>query len=694
MPHQPNLQLLSKSEQITQSGRTATRILKEIADATKSSYLRGLAGVGSLIFETLENVKSNKEKCLLMTEQVYELLCVVINSCKNAIELAPAFLHSITVLTSTLHKVVSFMREHTGGNLVKRFLHQHQTTTLLGECKSSLQHALAIFKLQSGVMTAAKMTEMQATAIMRHKELLALANQPNDIDRLRELRRNSSSVSVLLPAAPKIMHGRQQELNHIINTLHKKNTQVAILGAGGIGKTSLAQAILHHSNIVAQYCSQRYWIACNSAESASDLMFIIATYFEVNTQPNRLHAFLHCLQSMPAPILLVLDNLETPWEEPSQRHEVEELLSHLTGLENLSLVITMRGAERPRQVQWTRPFLPPLGPISAEAARQTFLDISDIDESDPQLEQLLSLTDNIPLVVSLLASVAESEGSIMTLARWKSEQTSLLSAGFDKHNNLEKSIEVSLHSGRFQSVPHAKDLLSILSYLPDGITSVEFDQLQLPLSDFTQCRSTLCRTSLAYVTPEHRLKLLAPVKDYIQKSYPPSASTIIAIRMYFFDLVKLAGQISNIPSLVQKFASNIGNIHFTIRMALKDPNPMLGKIVLKQLLNLINIYSITQVGSFDLLKSCGSFMNIMTDDLQLHGYNCMAKYWTIPAYEIKHAEAVYHESIKHFQQANDLVGLSWAYQLTSHHYQVRQGDHIRSPNLGLPAYCRISATVW
>ncbi|KAJ7577506.1 P-loop containing nucleoside triphosphate hydrolase protein, partial [Mycena floridula] len=347
------------------------------------------------------------------------------------------------------------------------------------------------------------------------------------------------------PPRPKVMHGREEELDHIINALCQQDTaRVAILGPGGIGKTSLAQATLHNSAVVAKYGDYRYWIACDSSESANDLKLVLAAYFGVVNTSDRLHSILISVRMISEPVLLILDNLETPWEQPHKRPEVEELLSHLTGVENLSLIITMRGAERPAQVQWTRPFLSPLGPISKEAARKTFVAISDADETDPQLEELLLLMDGLPLAISLMASVAESEGCDVTLARWRSESTALLSEGVNRHSNLEKSIEVSLHSARFNSTPHPKQLLSILSYLPDGVTSSEFSQIQpfLNLNQsrstlcFNQSRSMLCRTSLAFITPYERLKLLAPIKNYIQKTYPPPLPVIQSIRNYFFDM--------------------------------------------------------------------------------------------------------------------------------------------------------------
>ncbi|KAJ7577514.1 hypothetical protein C8J56DRAFT_1061173 [Mycena floridula] len=669
MPPQPDPQGSSRSKQIAQSGRTATKILRDIADATKSSYLKGLAGAGTTIFETLENVKSNKEKCLIMTEQAYELLCAVINCCEDAVELAPAFLHSISVLTATLHKVVSFIRENTRGNLVKRILHHQQVTSLMDECMSSLQHALALFKVQSDIMTITRISEMQAAARKRHIELLDFINQSDALEDLRQLRQSNSSVSVLLPPVPKIIHGRQDELDHIINALCLHETaRVAILGPGGIGKTSLAQATLHDSTVVEKFGGHRYWITCDSSESANDLKLVLAAHFGVVDTSDRLRDILISLQMISGPVLLILDNLETPWEQPGKRLEVEELLSHLTGVENLSLMITMRGAERPGQIQWTRPFIPPLGPITLKAARQTFVEISDADEMDPQLEELLLLMDGLPLVVSLMASVAEAEGCAATLARWKTESTALLSEGINKQNNLEKSIEVSLHSARFKSTPAAQELLSILSYLPDGVTSSEFTQIHHRFSNFQHCRSILCRTSLAYVTNDERLKLLAPIKEYIQKSYPPPLSTVLSIRSYFLDLVKQAREISKIPALLHKFTANIGNIHFAIRLALSDADPATVKPVLELLLNLHNLYFVAHISSFDLILSLLEIINQMPDNFQLLGHYCIATYWSIPDHETKHKEAICLESIDHYKHANDMIGIAAAYLLTSNHY--------------------------
>ena len=72
--------------------------------------------------------------------------------------------------------------------------------------------------------------------------------------------------------------------------------------------------------------------------------------------------------SIESDILLTLDNLETPWELKSNRLAVEELLLQLTDIPRLSLLVTLRGAERPSGIPWTRPFLLPLHTLNHEAS--------------------------------------------------------------------------------------------------------------------------------------------------------------------------------------------------------------------------------------------------------------------------------------------------------------------------------------
>ncbi|KAJ7451369.1 P-loop containing nucleoside triphosphate hydrolase protein, partial [Mycena latifolia] len=314
-----------------------------------------------------------------------------------------------------------------------------------------------------------------------------------------------------LPAKPKIFHGRESELNQILqNFCNKEAPRVAILGTGGIGKTSLAKAALHHPDVSTKY-EAKLFVACDSVTTSIELAALVGS--NIGLKPGRdltKPVVQHFAQGPPS--LLVLDNLETPWEKIKSRGGVEEFLSLLTDVPHLALIITMRGAERPAKVRWTHPLLPPLRPLSNDAARQTFIDITDNDHDSHEITQLLEITDNLPLAVDLLAHLVDYEGGLNVLTRWRTEKTYILSEGHDKGSNLNSSIALSLSSPRM--TPGAKGLLSLLSILPDGLSTLELTQSNLLIPDLLTCKAVLLQTSLAY-SDKMRLKVLVPIREHV-----------------------------------------------------------------------------------------------------------------------------------------------------------------------------------
>ncbi|KAJ7809662.1 hypothetical protein B0H13DRAFT_1668016, partial [Mycena leptocephala] len=296
------------------------------------------------------------------------------------------------------------------------------------------------------------------------------------------------------------------------------SARAAILGPGVIGKTCLATTALHHPEVGARYTS-RHFISYESVANRDDLVSTIVSH--VGLEPSRnaqKHLLRHFSQSPAA--ILVIDNLETCWEPLDSRNHVEEFLSLLTDLPHLALLITMRGAERPSKVRWTRPFISPLEPLSDDAAMQTFADITDyLDDDKHSIRQILGLTDNLPLAINLVANIAAIEGHETVLSRWREEKTTLFSEGRDKRSNLDLSIQLSLSSPRMVDSPGPHQLLSLLSLLPDGILETELLQCNLLISDMGRSKTTLIRTSLAYVDHGKRLRSANTSRNLVRR--PP-----------------------------------------------------------------------------------------------------------------------------------------------------------------------------
>jgi Cdc6-like AAA superfamily ATPase len=112
----------------------------------------------------------------------------------------------------------------------------------------------------------------------------------------------------------------------------------AILGPGGIGKTTLATSILHHAEIISMY-DDRYFIPCNSASTPGELISTVVFHVGLEASRKPVDILIHHF-SNNGPAILVLDNLETTWEPKENRREVEEFLALLCSVQQLALIVS------------------------------------------------------------------------------------------------------------------------------------------------------------------------------------------------------------------------------------------------------------------------------------------------------------------------------------------------------------------
>ncbi|KAJ7467565.1 hypothetical protein FB451DRAFT_1040194, partial [Mycena latifolia] len=384
-----------------------------------------------------------------------------------------------------------------------------------------------------------------------------------------------------LPSELKIFHGRESEVSGILQTFGQETTRIAILGGGGMGKTSLARIILHHPEISARYQQYRFFVPCDAASSSIQLAALIGAHIGLKPAKDLTTPVIHHFMTSP-PSLLILDNLETIWEPREGRGDTEKLLSLLADIDHLALMITMRGAERPANVQWTRPFLAPMKPLTQEESRKTFSAIVDGGYTVEEMDKILSLADNMPLAIDLLAHLVDYEGLHSVLNRWKTERTSMLSDGLDKGSNLNLSISLSLESPRLASLPHSCQLLSLLSILPDGLLDIDLLQSKLPFDSILACKAALIRTSLAYTDDQKRLKALVPIREYMYQRHPPMSQLVQPLVKHFNNLLEVYdtyyGTISS-PEIVAQITANLANIQSILGQGLKQDNPDLGHTI-------------------------------------------------------------------------------------------------------------------
>ena len=302
--------------------------------------------------------------------------------------------------------------------------------------------------------------------------------------------------------------------------------RIAILGPGGVGKTALALAVLTHEKVVSRFSDSRYLVQCESLTSRDALLAAIAISLSVlrngtiDGYSQRLESdVLSALESEDC--ILCLDSLDSPWDQPGpSRRAVEALLADITAKSCVTVLITMRGVERPKETAWTLPMLPPLTNFSRDAAKYTWESLAGT--CDEWAEKLIDAVDSLPLAVNLLGSLAEVSTAETLWERWQKENIALIEKEKgDKLESLEFSISRSFKSNRMAADGFSKRLLGILSLLPDGMpasASPEFRRLFPDIPDISRSLDTLVKCSLATRTSDRRIQVNSLIRHYCERN--------------------------------------------------------------------------------------------------------------------------------------------------------------------------------
>ncbi|VDB84905.1 unnamed protein product [Peniophora sp. CBMAI 1063] len=390
----------------------------------------------------------------------------------------------------------------------------------------------------------------------------------------------SASVFASPPYLANDIHGRDIEIANAVDLiLSDANAHVAVLGAGGIGKTSVALAVMHHPSIKARYADgRRLFISCESMASGAHIHKLLQSSGLVPTQPSSrdttpLDALITHISSL-SPCLLCLDGLDliTSFDNvPS----LKAVLSKLSAIDGLALLVTMRGAVLPPCAVWSQPALPPLGPLTLRAALAIWDDICG--SHDSYARKLVELVDHDALSTTILAYLANEAPSKDLLLRWQQEHTALLCIGGsgDRAENVNASIAGSLRplSKQFLGAD-AVDLLSVLSQMPTGLLVTRIHAFSRAfanhLADAFKLLNMLKRRSLLHVTEEGTVRVLSPLRDYMQTYEPPPRHLLSRLTEFHVSLIdgSIARPSSDVASSMPLSKAEFKNVSHVLSIAL------------------------------------------------------------------------------------------------------------------------------
>lgn len=373
-----------------------------------------------------------------------------------------------------------------------------------------------------------------------------------------------------LPPKPTLVVEREGVLNKVINMLlGNSQTRIAILGGEGFGKTTCSLYALHDSQVVKRF-TRRYYLSCESITNAQSLLVSIAHMLGISSA----HSWSNLLPSIRQSLrgtqtVICLDNFESTWEQLDTRKKVEDTLASISTIENLSLVVTVRGAQRPSSVEWTSPLLPPLDRISLSGAESIVRGITGHQAVDHPTRLLLQSVEGIPLAITLLSNLlrdgVETSSSLWTRWSYKERTGSskikaapnMNAAEASQTTKIDATIAVAINSPQMQKYLDASKILATLALLPDGFTldGKRLEELQnyLKTRDIHKCIQTLQNLGLLQVdeavTP-HRIRVLSPIEPYCQRYLSSEISRVFhELANYYIKIITDIGEPSKATSL-------------------------------------------------------------------------------------------------------------------------------------------------
>ena len=316
-----------------------------------------------------------------------------------------------------------------------------------------------------------------------------------------------------------------------------RGEHVALVGPGGIGKSSIAKAIMHDERITGYFGSYRCFVTYDGVDVSmmthDTFISRLASALAIQGSAT-LTSILSTLRSSST--LLVIDNAETFLGAGTKDVGlIKETIADIGGCKTVHLILTTRSANFPN-LRWSRQ---DVAGLDVEASRATFTAIYKHDIGN-QLDSLFLSLDHHALSISLLSHVATQNAYRSTdeiVQAWTRQQTRMLQTGEGKSESLPVTIELSISSPSLQAMKAlVLAFLRTVAFLPEGIHHHDLSRI-FNSTDIEATVNAVCLSSLTYRSGD-RYTMLAPIRMYITDQYNANMMyqdpVLVSIRNYAY----------------------------------------------------------------------------------------------------------------------------------------------------------------
>ncbi|KAJ7484974.1 hypothetical protein B0H11DRAFT_2231178 [Mycena galericulata] len=459
--------VVPSAEMYTLRGAKAfASVLKELSCFIPVPLLGEFMNLSIAVIEACEEVTTVEENVKELQDRVYCLTLIIVDKVPIGGQADGDLQSRIKNLQGTLNNILEDLNEIKQQRKFLVILFRAINKDKVDKCVSRVNVALEQFNVSHQLRVEALLIKMKSNQESNNS---TVTNQLNRIEQaVKKTSQPHNAPENLsrqdMPPAQRIFYGRESVVNDIASLLSREATsQVCITGSGGMGKTSVALAVIHSPVVKVLFPNYRFWVPCVEAKSADLLRRILYTQLRVTADSyDSLDPLIKELSSSKERRLLLLDNFETPWLSGQDQNKISDILIRLAELPHIALIVTMASQFPPSDdsVEWQHR---PLLPLDATAARDTFKRLYPGAANARKLDELLTAVGHIPLAITLVA--ADGKHSQATpkdlLKEWRK-------AGTEMNSTMDRRIGLSVQ--RVESNPDAYKLLSILSMLPAGTT--------------------------------------------------------------------------------------------------------------------------------------------------------------------------------------------------------------------------------